>query len=76
MSRLQWRCRRGTRELDELLQRYLHLRYPQADAAEQQAFERLLEMQDPVLQDWLAGASRPPERELEDVIQRILKPES
>jgi antitoxin CptB len=76
LSRLQWRCRRGTRELDELLQRYLHRRYPQADETERAAFERLLELQDPVLQDYLAGAARPQEREFDHVIQRILQPDA
>ena len=35
---LRWRCRRGMRELDVLLERYLRERYPSAPAAEQQAY--------------------------------------
>jgi antitoxin CptB len=46
---LRWRCRRGMRELDVLLERYLRERYPCAPAAEQQAFEALLDLPDPEL---------------------------
>lgn len=76
MSRLSWRCRRGTKELDVLLQRYLRDRYPQADADEQQAFERLLEMPDPILQDYFAGLIDPEEASLRHVVHRIITAES
>lgn len=70
MSRLRWRCRRGMRELDVVLQRYLERCYPGADPAEQQAFERLLELQDPQL---LAYVTRQaiPDPELAHVIARF-----
>ena len=48
-SQLRWRCRRGMRELDVLLERYLRERYPSAPAAEQQAFAALLDLPDPEL---------------------------
>ena len=48
-GQLKWRCRRGMRELDVLLERYLQERYPSAPAAEQQAFAALLEAPDPQL---------------------------
>ena len=74
MSRLEWRCRRGTRELDQLLQRYLRDRYPKAGRGEQEAFERLLEKQDPELQDYFSGFTQPQEAELAHVIDHILNP--
>ena len=49
VGQLRWRCRRGMRELDVLLERYLKERYPSAPAAEQQAFVALLEAPDPQL---------------------------
>ena len=49
LAKLRWRCRRGTKELDTLTSRYFDHFYPQASVAEQCAFERLLEMQDPEL---------------------------
>ncbi|HEY0178421.1 MAG TPA: succinate dehydrogenase assembly factor 2 [Dokdonella sp.] len=56
LRRLRWRCRRGTRELDLLLEWWLDERYPHADAARRAAFAELLELQDPELWSRLAGA--------------------
>lgn len=47
------------KELDVLLERYLAERYPDAEAAEQGAFRELLELQDPVLFDYVTGRDRP-----------------
>ena len=70
MARLRWRCRRGMRELDVVLQRYLEQCYPGADAAEQRAFERLLELQDPQLLAYLMRQDIP-DPELAHVIARF-----
>jgi antitoxin CptB len=58
-ARLRWRCRRGMRELDQLLGWYLTDRYAASDDATKAAFSTLLEEQDPQLWDWLMGRSRP-----------------
>ncbi len=55
LSRLRWRCRRGMRELDELLLRYVNRRWPLASRAERDAFACLLELPDPELFGYLAG---------------------
>ena len=64
LSRLRWRCRRGMRELDELLLRYVVRRLPHASR---------LELPDPELFGYLAG--RGPRAAvdpmIEDVIARI-----
>ena len=54
---LRWRCRRGMRELDVLLERYLAERWPQAGTAEQRAFAALLELSDPDLAALFRGQS-------------------
>jgi antitoxin CptB len=54
-NRLRWRCRRGMRELDQLLGWYLDTRYAQVDDATKQAFSTLLDQQDPELWNWLTG---------------------
>ena len=59
-SRLRWRCRRGMRELDVVLARYLEGDYPQANPHERRAFEALLELQDPDLLGALIGRTTPP----------------
>jgi succinate dehydrogenase flavin-adding protein (antitoxin of CptAB toxin-antitoxin module) len=48
-----WRCRRGMRELDVLLERFAREHYRSASPAHRRAFERLLELPDPVLVDLL-----------------------
>jgi len=58
-SRLRWRCRRGMRELDQLLGWYLDARYAGCDDGQKAAFSTLLEQQDPELWDWLMGRSQP-----------------
>ena len=56
---LQWRCRRGTKELDSILSSFLAEDYQQATSAVQRAFVSLLEHQDPDIYDWLMGAQEP-----------------
>ena len=71
VRRLRWRCRRGAKELDLLLLRYLERVYPLATAAEQAGFERLLEAQDPDLAAWLYGRSACPDPELATLVAAI-----
>ena len=54
-NRLRWRCRRGMRELDQLLGWYLDTRYAEVDDATKVAFSTLLDQQDPELWNWLTG---------------------
>ena len=70
-ARLRWLCRRGMKELDELLARYLDSRYTQADAAERRGFARLLELQDPDLYELLLGRVEADDAEVADVVRRI-----
>jgi antitoxin CptB len=70
-ARLAWHCRRGTRELDLLLQRWLAQRYEGCDAAGRAHFEALLEMPDPLLADYLLAGERPAQPELAALVQAI-----
>jgi antitoxin CptB len=72
LARLRWRCRRGMRELDVLLLRYLEREFPAATPAAQAAFESLLSAQDPEIVDLLAGRAVAQDSSLNDVIQRLL----
>jgi antitoxin CptB len=69
--RLKWQCRRGMRELDELLLRYLEGRYDGAPAAEKQAFESLLSLSDPELVQYLLGRNRPEDEAIAHVVSCI-----
>lgn len=57
LSQLKWRCRRGVKELDLILNTYLEQYYENADDKEQLAFKNLLELEDPLLFDLLLGNS-------------------
>jgi antitoxin CptB len=59
MSHLRWQCRRGMRELDELLLRYLDDNYESAGAAEKAAFQRLLSLSDAALMSYLLQQAIP-----------------
>ena len=72
LSRLRWRCRRGMRELDVLLLRYLDREFRAASPGAQAAFERLLSAQDPEILDLLAGRIIADDTGLNEVIQRLL----
>jgi antitoxin CptB len=74
IDRLRWRCRRGTAELDWLLERYLNQRYPGAPESEQQAFHELLEHPDPQLQAWLLTREKPADKMLLALVNHILNP--
>ena len=70
LGKLRWRCRRGMKELDVLLARYVDERFCAASSLEQEAFRRLLETQDAVLYDYCLGSERPPP-EFAALIERI-----
>jgi antitoxin CptB len=71
VARLRWRCRRGMRELDQLLGGWLVSRYPCADASAQRAFAELLEQPDPQLWDWLSGREAPPRGDWQRIVDEI-----
>jgi antitoxin CptB len=72
VSRLRWQCRRGMRELDELLIRYLESRYPIADDDEKAAFQAILELPDPELNGYLLQRQTPTSETVSGVIKIIL----
>ena len=70
LGKLRWRCRRGMKELDVLLERYVDERFFAASKAEQEAFRLLLETQDTALYAYCLG-SEPPPPQLATLIERI-----
>ncbi|HJP39141.1 MAG: succinate dehydrogenase assembly factor 2 [Gammaproteobacteria bacterium] len=71
-SRLEWRCRRGMRELDVILMRYMKHHYDGAGQTEKASFETLLSLQDPEIYDLLTGRILAEDEDIRHVIQRIL----
>jgi antitoxin CptB len=71
INRLRWRCRRGMRELDQLLSWYLEERYPRVDDINKAAFRDLLEQQDPELWSWLSGRDKPHDPHWKGIVDEI-----
>lgn len=67
-NRLRWKCRRGMKELDIVLLRYLERHYPNADGDRQRAFEKLLDMQDPELYLLILQKITSDDRDICDVV--------
>ncbi len=71
-GRLRWRCRRGMKELDVVLERWLEAGCPGADESSLPALERLLDAADPELARWLLGPGRPADPALRAIVDAIL----
>ena len=69
-GRLRWRCRRGARELDIVLERYVDDQMRDASEGDYASFERMLELPDPLLYEFLILGRSPP-RHLEDLVERV-----
>jgi antitoxin CptB len=70
-AQTQWRCRRGTLELDAILEHYLENRYQSADVGEKRAFAQLLEFQDGDLLAFILGARRPVSPQIAALVDKI-----
>ncbi len=71
LHKLAWRCRRGTKELDVLMQKFLDKYYQTATPELQCAFEMMLDMQDPELYDLLIGRKKSNNQNINKVIEYI-----
>lgn len=69
--RLAWQCRRGMRELDELLLGFLARGYAGLDASGRTAFDKLLAYPDAVLLELLMGRMAPADRDAADIVRAI-----
>ena len=70
-SPLEWRCRRGTKELDLLLQNWLALAFDQAGESQQQAFVDLLGWPDDALSRLLLGQEPAEDLEIDALARHI-----
>lgn len=71
LGRLRWRCRRGMKELDVLLERWLATAAPAATEAEIATFERMLDLQDPELVRYLLAGEIPADPEFALLAARL-----
>ncbi len=70
-NRLAWQCRRGMRELDELLGRFLLNGYAALDEQGREAFGMLLDYPDSVLLEMLMGRMMPADGSLARLVRDI-----
>ena len=70
-ARLRWRCRRGAREMDLLLLRFLERGYPQLDTRECSLFGALLDEADADVYAWITGQAEPANRDYLPLIDKI-----
>jgi len=71
LGRLQWMCRRGMKELDVLLERWLERHGPSATAEDLARFEALLQWQDPELVRYLIAGEIHSDPDLAALLQSI-----
>ncbi len=70
-ARLRWRCRRGMKELDLLLTRWLERQFDHASDGQRALFEALLALPDPQLASYLVAGEAPASAELAALIRSI-----
>ena len=71
MSKARWRCRRGMRELDLVLEAFLREEFETLSETDKARFEELLDQPDPVILAWLRGECRSEGNPLAGLLGRI-----
>ncbi|WP_415253456.1 succinate dehydrogenase assembly factor 2 [Thermomonas sp.] len=71
LKKLRWRCRRGMKELDQLLERWLDRAWRQSPTQEREVFLRLLDSEDDRLWRWFLGYETPDDVEIAALVERI-----
>jgi antitoxin CptB len=71
LAKLRWQCRRGTKELDFLLLRYVDLEYALADTQEKALFMQLLALEDDQLISLLLGDLVMETAEMKALIKKV-----
>jgi antitoxin CptB len=70
-GKIRWRCRRGVRELDVLLTRFLDQSYDTLSNSQKIAFCKLLEVQDPIIMDWIFARSSLDDNDLQEIVRQL-----
>jgi len=73
LARLRWKCRRGTKELDIILEAFLEQGFGDLTAAQSATFDRLLDEQDDRLMSYFYGRQQPRDGELRAIVETILR---
>ena len=76
LKKLRWRCRRGAKELDVMLENYLNREFLTASKTDQALMVQLLDAQDPDLLRWFMGQDQPSDANLARLIEHIREQQS
>ena len=71
LKKLRWRCRRGMRELDQLLGRWLDRQWRQSPTHERAVFLRLLDTEDDTLWRWFLGHEVSSDVEIAALVEKV-----
>ena len=71
LRKLHWRCRRGMKELDQLLVRWLDREWRQCPTQQRETFLRLLDSEDDRLWRWFLGHEASDDVEIAALVERI-----
>ena len=72
LSRIRWRCRRGTKELDLLLLSYFENHYEFMDCEKKEQFNQILMLQDPIIIEMFAAPKVIEDLNLRHMVTEIL----
>lgn len=70
-AKLKWRCRRGMRELDAVLQAFLRHSFAELSDDDKSRFESILDLPDPELASYVLGRAHPSDPRVSELIARI-----
>ena len=71
LKRARWRCRRGMKELDVLLERFVRRALDRLDDGDLGALERLLEQPDQDILEWIASSTATPPPSIRRIVMLI-----
>ncbi|MFT7459654.1 MAG: antitoxin CptB [Planctomycetota bacterium] len=69
LSRLRWRCRRGIKEMDLILQYFLEHDYPTLSSEDKTVFDEILDETDLDILDWVLDRAEPDRTEYKTIIK-------
>ena len=72
LSKIRWRCRRGTKELDYLLLSYFDQYYLESSEYKKACFEQILLLQDPVLIEMFADPKQIENKGYQQIVIQIV----
>ena len=71
LKKLRWRCRRGMRELDQLLDRWLERQWRQRPTAERTVFLRLVDTEDGTRWRWFLWHEVSSDVEIAALVEKV-----